>query len=321
MYIGNGMIVHAANPGTGVPSPVSTRCRSSAPSALADHRRRRAPVHPLAGPRPARAGRPARPGGRRVVGAGADDSVRRAARSTTTQPAPGGALAARTLERLTAAVDAGDAAGAAALAPEGDAEAARLLRARRRATRPTCGVEDFALRYVDEAGARLGSRRTWAAAVETTWRFAGFDRAPPAPRSASVSVAGTAAVAIVDVGGGDLPTPLWLTGPLDVRRTADTCSSIDRPGGGRPYARLARRAVPVVLRVLPEWRPAWSWRCPASAGGLDGAAGRRSGRVRRHRRGHHEPSTARPGRGSAGARVRQPARSSASLRGRRAPRW
>ena len=74
---------------------------------------------------------------------------------------------------------------------------------------------------------------------------------------------------IVDAGGGDRLTPLWLTGPLDVRRTADTLVATDAPAGAAAYARYARRAVTVVRRVLPQWRGKLVVEVPGGPGGLD----------------------------------------------------
>ena len=74
---------------------------------------------------------------------------------------------------------------------------------------------------------------------------------------------------IVDAGGGDRRTPLWLTGPLDVRRSADTLVATDTRAGAASYARYARRAVSVVQRVLPRWRGKLVVEVPGGPGGLD----------------------------------------------------
>ena len=81
--------------------------------------------------------------------------------------------ASDTLRALELAVRRADATAAEELAPEGDAAAARHLRALVD-NAEAIGVRDFGLRYVDEASSVSGDG-TWAAAVDVTWRFAGFD--------------------------------------------------------------------------------------------------------------------------------------------------
>ncbi len=60
---------------------------------------------------------------------------------------------------------------------------------------------------------------------------------------------------IDSLGGGDRRTPLWLSGPLTVKRSSGTLvMASGGPGRLDAYARAAEAAVPVVRRVLPEWR-------------------------------------------------------------------
>ena len=132
-------------------------------------------------------------------------------------------------------------------------------------------VRDFSARYVDadpgdSAGLPDGQ---WAAAVETTWRFAGFDRRPAKAEVTFRFAVRDGRAVIVDAGGGDRLTPLWLTGPLDVRRSADTLVATDARAGAATYARYARRAVSVVQRVLPQWRGKLVVEVPGGPGGLD----------------------------------------------------
>ena len=132
-------------------------------------------------------------------------------------------------------------------------------------------VRDFTARYVDEdpsESAGLPAGR-WAAAVETTWRFDGFDARPARTEVTFVFAVRDGRALLVDAGGGDRRTPLWLTGPLDVHRTADTLVATEAAGEAAAYARYARRAVPVVRRVLPRWRGRLVVEVPDGAGGLD----------------------------------------------------
>jgi len=138
-------------------------------------------------------------------------------------------------------------------------------------------VADFSLRYVDASGA-IAPDGTWAADVATTWRFAGFDH-----RTEHLEVRVRFARAgdrlrIAGIGGGDHRTPLWLSGPVEVRRSADSMVVVDGSAeqAGR-LAALARRAVPQVQRVLPSWRGGLVVEVPASQAGLDAALGVRPG--------------------------------------------
>jgi hypothetical protein len=64
---------------------------------------------------------------------------------------------------------------------------------------------------------------------------------------------------------------VWLTGPVDVERSpgALVLAATDAPR----YDRLARAAVPVVRRVLPQWRSGLVVEVPGSAAALDAALG------------------------------------------------
>ncbi len=134
------------------------------------------------------------------------------------------------------AVRAGDADAARALAPEGDTAAAERL-AGIVANARAAHVRHFSLRYVDAEGGRRP--RQLDAAADATWRFTGFDRAPA---HAEVLVAlqdDGDRVAITGFGGGDRVSPLWLSGPLEVRRTA-----ADAGAGRRPVPRGRRLRAP-----------------------------------------------------------------------------
>ncbi|MET1058994.1 MAG: hypothetical protein ABWX84_05325 [Nocardioides sp.] len=178
-------------------------------------------------------------------------------------------LAAATLQRLVSAVDDENTRPDGLVDPEDPAALAwgsGVL-----ANVHSLRVRDFSARYVDadpsdSAGLPEGQ---WAAAVETTWRFAGFDRRPARAEVTFTFAVRDGRAVIVDAGGGDRPTPLWLTGPLDVRRSADTLVATDAGGGAAPYARYARRAIPVVRRVLPQWRGKLVVEVPGGPGGLD----------------------------------------------------
>ncbi|MGH3361867.1 MAG: hypothetical protein ACRDOM_05345 [Nocardioides sp.] len=161
------------------------------------------------------------------------------------------ALAAEVLLDLERAVATGDADLAASLAPQEDRASRRNLAAladNARALR----VQDFTLRYVDEDGA-VSTDGTWSAAVDATWAFGGFDDAPARSEVGFRFVVEDGAAALADIGGADRRTPLWMDGPVEVRRTAESLVLVDgTPRAADLYGRLARRAVPDVRAVLPD---------------------------------------------------------------------
>ncbi|GAA4694598.1 hypothetical protein [Nocardioides nanhaiensis] len=167
-----------------------------------------------------------------------------------TGPQAGEAAAA--LDRLVEAVQSGDVEAAEALADPDDAQAVAQLGALAQ-NGAELQVEGLELRYVDEVTGVAAGR--WSAAVDAAWAFGGFD---PDPARTEVLV-GFRATAddlwITSVGGGDRRTPIWMTGPLTVDRTEDALVLVaGSPGSVDAYARAARAAVPVVRRVLPQWR-------------------------------------------------------------------
>ena len=179
-------------------------------------------------------------------------------------------LAAQTLQRLERAVEAGDVVAARSLASRTAPGAARLLAAVVTNAR-SLRVRDLSLRYLDEQGA-MSAEGSWQAAVDVSWRFAGFDRIPARAEVQFTFVAESGRVALGAVGGGDRRTPLWLTGPLQVRRTPHTLVLVAGTAAtADAYGRRASAAVPVVTRVLRGWKARLVVEVPASAGALDRA--------------------------------------------------
>ena len=185
------------------------------------------------------------------------------------------AAATQTLTRFEHAVRDGDVAAARALAPRGDDRAADLLAgvvANARGLR----VGDFTLRYVDDDGAP-GADGTWTADVDATWRFRGFDTVLSSAEVRADLVDDGGRVALSGFAGGDI-TPVWLSGPAQVRRTASTLVLVDgSPAEADAYAEHARAAVPVVRRVLPDWHGGLVVEVPASSQALEQALGADAG--------------------------------------------
>ena len=184
----------------------------------------------------------------------------------TDRPDAEPAEAARALRTLEDAVAARDPDSAATLA--GDSAGADLLRTAV-ANAGSLEVVDFTLRYVDETSS-VAADGAWTAAVDVTWRFAGFDR-EPVREEVLVGFDGTGpGASLTGFGGGDRRTPLWLTSALEVRRDADTLVLVaGSVAEADSIARQAAAAVPAVRAVLPDWPGGLVVEVPASAGDLD----------------------------------------------------
>lgn len=177
--------------------------------------------------------------------------------------------AARVLGAFADAVAAADPAAARALAPNGDPEAGDLLAA----VATNAGdlrVRDFTVRYVG-AGGPATADGTWPARADVGWRFAGFDRRPALVELRVGLRVTDGDVGLVSLGGEGARAPVWLSGPVTVRRTPQTLVLAADAADAARYARLAVRAVPVVRRVVTDWRPRLVVEVPASAAGLDRA--------------------------------------------------
>jgi hypothetical protein len=178
--------------------------------------------------------------------------------------------AATLLHDLERAVDTRDQAAAEKLAAPGDDGSRALFGAivdNARALR----VDDFTLRYVDEMGA-VSASGAWEGAVDTTWTFSGFDRAPARSEVGFRFRTVDDEVYLDSVGGGGRRLPLWLSGDVEVRRTTGTLVLVDgRDATAARYARLARAAVPVVREVLPSWRTGLVVEVPGSVTTLNEA--------------------------------------------------
>jgi hypothetical protein len=155
-------------------------------------------------------------------------------------------------------------------------------------------MQDFSARYVAPDGA-VSSDGSWNADVAITWRFGGAD-ASTASEEVSVTFAptgsndsdgsgtsGTAgSVAIEEFGAGEGRLPLWLAGPVQVRRTGETMVVLAGTGAAAErraarYGTLATRAVATVRRVLPWPHPDLVLEVPADEAGLERMMGAETG--------------------------------------------
>lgn len=192
--------------------------------------------------------------------------------SASARPEVDPAGAGATLAAFEDAVRGGDAEAARALAPAGDDAAGELLAALvDNADR--AGVDDFTLRYVDDEGVPAADG-TWTAAVDVTWRFRGFDRTVATAETRARLVAEEDRVGLAGFGGDGGLAPVWLAGPVEVRRTPRALVLADATAvDADRYAARARAAVPVVRRMLPDWRGGLVVEVPGSAAELEQAVG------------------------------------------------
>ncbi len=197
-----------------------------------------------------------------------DPYVARVPSGTASKPDPAGA--AHALQELQHAVTARDGTAATTLAPGDDLRAADLLAAvvdNADALR----VADFTARYVDDVGAVDAAGR-WQAAVDLTWRFEGFDREPVHEEVlVGFDLEDGGSVGITSFGGGDRRSPLWLSGPLEVRRAARSLVLATTAAEADLVSGRAEAAVPVVRDVLPQWDGKLVVEVPASAQALEAA--------------------------------------------------
>ncbi len=177
-----------------------------------------------------------------VVGGCSEDRYVAPPPTARTEVADSG-VAGATVTALQAAL--GDPSAAAALGADdtaGDllADLARNVAALR--------LSDVTLRYVTETG-RTSGDDAWEGLVAVTWRVAGFDRRSS---RAEVPVSFTdGGRRIARVGGDSGRLPLWLSGPVVVRRSAEALVVIAGEGADADrYAQRAQRAVTAARDLL-----------------------------------------------------------------------
>lgn len=139
----------------------------------------------------------------------------------------------------------------------------------------TLGITDFTARYVaadSSAAGAVAADGSWTADVALTWRFAGDAASASEDVLTRFAPSGSGVAVAAFTGGDGHRLPLWLTGPLTVRRTdevtvvvagADSGAEADR------YRTLGTRAVATVRRVVPWPQPHLVLDVPADEGTLE----------------------------------------------------
>lgn len=201
---------------------------------------------------------------------GGDEPYRADVSDDPTAPTAQAGAAASAVQDLVRALEAGDADAASDLAPAADSAAGDLLASVADNARDL-RLDELSARYVDEVGA-VAQDGSWIAAVDLTWAIEGFDREPASAEVLIAFAPEDDGVAITGLGGGDRISPLWLRERVAVRRTP---RALVMAGGeqadqeARAYLQRVRRAIPVVHRVLPQWRSSVVVEVPASAAAMD----------------------------------------------------
>lgn len=131
-------------------------------------------------------------------------------------------------------------------------------------------IRDVSLRYIDSLGT-TDSAGLWDAAVAVEWRYAGFDSVPASTETVVRFDSTEEGVRIVDLGGESLRSPVWLTDSLSVSRSKKSLVLTASPELLDQYARLSKRSVDTVARVLPEWDQRLVVEVPADRGALERA--------------------------------------------------
>ncbi len=132
-------------------------------------------------------------------------------------------------------------------------------------------LRDVTFRYLSETG-RVTPDDGWSAAVEVTWRIAGFDRS--ASRSEVEVAFGPEGRSIAGIAPSERAMPLWLAGQVTSRRTADTLVlSTGSPRTVQKYDAWARTAIAEVHRALGNPDSTLVVEVPDSAAALNQTVG------------------------------------------------
>ncbi len=206
-----------------------------------------------------------------VAGCSSDESITPPSASTT-DDAGRTAQAQDAVRDLQAALLDQDRAAAESLGVGG----ARAVLGAAADNAKTLGISDLGMRFVEDNAIGpddLGAYGpdAWRGTVEVEYRI------PGDPRSTRVEtpvifVPDGDSQRIAAVGGADGRTPLWLRGPVEVRR-GDRSLVILRAGSAARYDALAKRALAAVGKVLPDWKGDLVLEVPATEQELDEALG------------------------------------------------
>ena len=283
MYIGDGQIVNALNPGAGVVrSPDCTTCRTSVRCALADRIAREPLAHSGAGgfvlfvvlalP------------GRRLLRCDVDVEIAPTA-TADGQPPSTAEAAQQALDELVAArcersADAAEALGRTGVRRRCSAGSHDNARALRRAATSRCATSTRAHRSTEAQRRSSRVRDAWRGTVAAAYRYGGFDsRRPRVETERGLRARRRRGARSPSFGGADARTPLWLADRLQ-RRThgARRCWRWPADAAGRYPRLVGERRAPGARGRCPDWngppagrgarttRRSWTRRCRPSPG-------------------------------------------------------
>lgn len=122
------------------------------------------------------------------------------------------------------------------------------------------GVSSLRTRYVGPATGEPAvptghGSAAWAAEVDVSWRLPAGGRAPVLMTTTYTFVERHGEVVVADIAAnGSARLPVWLLGPLEVRRTSRTLVAARDAADARRLARGLHQAAEDVREVLPAWR-------------------------------------------------------------------
>ena len=144
-------------------------------------------------------------------------------------------------------------------------------------------LSNIDFRYVDENQGSLDQRVTkdygdkaWAANVNAAWRIPVYDPGVSHLGTRFTFVATGDGVRLASVGGGSERGALWLDGPLQIARSADTLVLVTAGSPAR-LERMAEQAVDDVRKVLRGWRGRLVIELPGSESELESVLGATKG--------------------------------------------
>jgi hypothetical protein len=165
------------------------------------------------------------------------------------------------VERLASRLESGSSQQVATLAAANDPRAARELTTLRDNVR-RIGITGLTMRYVDDKEGALSAdqqhefgNRAWVVQVQMAWRIGGYDLHDSRMEVPLVlrQQGSRAGFVTARPGFGDA-RPLWMLGPVTVRRTARSLVLTARHSRLDSTSRLADHAVADVRKVLRRWR-------------------------------------------------------------------
>ncbi len=188
------------------------------------------------------------------------------------------------VEQLSSRLERGTRSQVAALAARGDKRAKAELVTLRDNVRAV-GITDLSMRYVDEKDDGLSEDQQGALGegafvgeVQLAWRVGGYDAHDSHMEVPLVLRQQGSRVGFVTARGvSGEASPLWLTEPVTVRKTARSLVMAARGQGLAMFSRLADRAVVDVRKVLRRWRGRLVVEVPDSQRSLTQALGSQPG--------------------------------------------